>query len=75
MNTNVEYVDSQTLRKQIYAVEGYVIDIRQFEWNKKGKLDKLRYPAYPYTQKYKGDVAGLIRDRITPIIQQEIEVD
>lgn len=69
------YVTIQELNTQILAVEGIEVDVVQFASRKRRILDKLRYPEYPYTEKFKGSIDDLITKRILPIIQKEIVVD
>lgn len=69
------YVTIQELNTQILNVEGIEVDVVQFASRKRRILDKLRYPEYPYTEKFNGSIDALINQRILPIIQNEIVVD
>lgn len=69
------YVTIQELNTQILNVEGIEVDVVQFASRKRRILDKLRYPEYPYTEKFNGSIDALINQRILPIIQKEIVVD
>lgn len=65
-------VDLAGLQRQIYKVEGINIDVVQFVHSKKKVLDKLRYPEYPYTEKFNGPIEQLVPTRIVPILEQEV---
>lgn len=69
------YVTIQQLNEQIYKVEGVEVNVLQFAHRKRHLIKRLRYPAYPYTTKYKGSVEDLVQQRILPIIQKEIVID
>lgn len=69
------YVTIKELNTQILTVEGIEVDVVQFASRKRRILDKLRYPEYPYHEKFKGSIDDLINTRIMPIIMQEIIVD
>lgn len=64
-------VTAAELTAQILKVEGVTVDIVQFMGHKRRILDKLRYPEYPYTEKFNGPIEQLIQQRIIPLIQQE----
>ena len=74
MGTN-RYVTIQELNTQILNIEGVGIDVVQFASRKRRILDKLRYPEYPYTEKFNGSIDELIDQRILPVIRKEIVVD
>ena len=69
------YVTIKELNKQILEVEGVEVDVVQFAYRKRNILNKLRYPEYPYTEKFDGPIEKLVSTRILPIIQKEIVVD